>query len=401
LRIAVHDFVGHPFQFELTRELAACGHTACHFFFDDYPGPKGDSQVRSTDPPGFSVVPISLNRPYSTARFIQRGLNNLHYGAVASRRIAQFRPDVVISGNTPLEAQGQLQRTAHGAGAAFVFWMQDFYSLAVKTLVSHRIPLIGTLIGNVYHRMEGQQLRASEEIVLISEGFRTELLSFGLDETRINIIPNWGALSELPQRPRNNEWSLTNGLSDKFVFLYSGTLGMKHDPMLLLRLADAFADDPEVLIVVTCAGSGAELLSRLLADAPRTNVRLLPLQPIGQFPDVLGSADVLIGLLESDAGRFSIPSKVLSYLCAGRAVLLSAPEQNLAAHTVREAQAGLVVSATDLAGFIQGARRLRTESILRQTCAAGGRAYALAHFTIPKVTQRFSAVFERAIAQRR
>jgi glycosyltransferase involved in cell wall biosynthesis len=401
LRIAVHDFVGHPFQFELTRELAANGHIARHFFFSDYPGPKGDAQVRNADPAGYSVEPISLNRPYSTAKFVKRGLSNLRYGAVASRRIGEFNPDVVLSGNTPIEAQGQLQRTAHLAGAAFVFWMQDFYSLAVKTLASGRIPLVGGLIGNVYHHMEGRQLRASEEIVLISEGFRSELGAFRLDESRINVIPNWGALSELPCRPRHNDWSRANGLNERFVLLYSGTLGMKHNPTLLLELADAFVDDAEVEIVVACAGSGADLLSRALTYAPRANLRMLPLQPIDQFPDVLGSADVMIGLLESDAGRFSIPSKVLSYLCAGRAVLLSAPEQNLAAQTVREAEAGLVVGASDPAAFVNAAKRLRADTALRQRFASAGWAYAQAHFAIPKVAQRFISVLERAIARRR
>jgi glycosyltransferase involved in cell wall biosynthesis len=395
LRIAVHDFVGHPFIFELTRQLAADGHHARHFFFKDYPGPKGDSEIRPDDPETFSIEPISINRRYSTGKFVERGLNNLRYGRKAAAAIEAFRPDIVISANTPMEAQGQLIHATHKVGGRFVFWMQDFYSLAVKTLLSARIPVVGPLIGAAYQATERAQLKASDHVVLISEGFRPELAKFNLNQALIDVIPNWGAISELPLRPRNNPWRAANGLTEKFVFLYSGTLGLKHNPPLLLELADAFADDTEVEIVAACAGAGADLLNEALSSRPRSNLRLVPLQPIAAFPDVLGAADVMVGLLESDAGRFSVPSKVLSYLCAGRAILLSAPQQNLAALTVRDADAGLVVSATDAFAFVEAAKSLRHDAAQRAAFAQNGRRYAEDNFGISHVTARFTEVFER------
>ena len=61
------------------------------------------------------------------------------------------------------------------------------------------------------------------------------------------------------------------------------------------------------------------------------NLTTLPLQTFGVYAEVLGSADVLVGMIEPDAGRFSVPSKILSYLCACRPIVLSAPLDNLAA----------------------------------------------------------------------
>ena len=55
------------------------------------------------------------------------------------------------------------------------------------------------------------------------------------------------------------------------------------------------------------------------------SLRCLGFQPFEVLPDVLGSADVLVAILEPDAGVFSVPSKVLSYFCAGRPVLLAVP----------------------------------------------------------------------------
>jgi glycosyltransferase involved in cell wall biosynthesis len=75
-------------------------------------------------------------------------------------------------------------------------------------------------------------------------------------------------------------------------------------------------------------------------EATRLGVPLtrLPFQPYDRLPEVLGTGDVLVVLLEQDAGAFSVPSKTLSYLCAGRPVLGLMPAENLAARLVTEVE---------------------------------------------------------------
>jgi glycosyltransferase involved in cell wall biosynthesis len=129
---------------------------------------------------------------------------------------------------------------------------------------------------------------------------------------------------------------------------------------------------------------------------PKSNLLFLPLQPMDVFPDVLGAADVLVALLENDAGPFSVPSKVLSYFCGGRPILLSAPPSNLSVRLVEKAAAGLCVSAGYRQAFVAAADRLRGEP---HTCAklgAAGRAYAENAFNISAVADRFEAMFAKA-----
>ena len=42
MRILVNDYAGHPFQLQLSRELARRGHTILHTYFADAKGPKGN-----------------------------------------------------------------------------------------------------------------------------------------------------------------------------------------------------------------------------------------------------------------------------------------------------------------------------------------------------------------------
>lgn len=401
MRIAVHDYAGHPFQFELSRQLAREGHEVRHFYFAGDAGPKGDAKVRADDAPGFSVDPIDLDGAYSKDKLFQRRAMDIRYGREAGARIAAFRPDVVISGNTPVEAQEPLMRAAQGAGAAFVFWMQDFYSLAVKRILGRKWFGAGAAVAAWYEHLEAGQLRRSDAIVLISDDFLSGLAELKVRDADLEIIPNWGALDSLPVRPRANSWSAAQGLEGKFNFLYSGTLGLKHDPLVLTALADAFATDPTVVVTVVAAGQGADMLRAELEARPRPNMSLLPLQPMEVLPEVLGSADVVIALLEEDAGRFSVPSKVLSYLCAHRPIILSAPRENLAARILADAGAGVVVEAGDATGLVAAARRLHDDDELRTAMGISGRTYAETNFDVTAVAARFQAVFQRAIERRK
>ena len=70
---------------------------------------------------------------------------------------------------------------------------------------------------------------------------------------------------------------------------------------------------------------------------------MLPLQSFRDLPAALASSSVLVALLGEESGEFSVPSKVLTYHCAGRPLLLSVPASNLAARIVEQNSTGLVV----------------------------------------------------------
>src|SRR5580700_1879611 len=97
------------------------------------------------------------------------------------------------------------------------------------------------------------------------------------------------------------------GLSNRPVVLYSGTLGLKHDPSILALLADQLqSSHPEAMVVVISEGSGRLWLEEWKAEQKVDNLMLLDFQPYQDLPEVLASADVLVAILEPDASRFSV-----------------------------------------------------------------------------------------------
>jgi len=391
-RIILHDFGGYPFPIQLSRALARRGHDVLHLHAAGFRAPKGVMERRASDPPTLKVEAVVLNEPSHENRFTRRLFQERRYGKQLARHITAFDPEVVISATSLLSAQDAAAAASHRAGASFVFWIQDLYSIAVGRILGRRIPIAGRLIGGRFEAFERRILQASDAVIAITDAFLPTLARWRIPKERISVIENWAPLEEVVPGSKANPWSRHHGLADATVFLYSGTLGRKHDPAVLIALAQAL---PEATVVVVAEGHGADWLRQNTGDT--RNLLLLPFQPADRLSEVLASADVLVALLEPDAGTFSVPSKVLTYLTAGRAILASIPPTNLAAATIRAAGAGRVVDSGDTGGLIAAARALIDDPAELVAAARAGRAYAVSTFDIDPITDRFEAIIRASV----
>lgn len=400
VRVAVHDYPGHAFPVQLSRKLAARNHEVLHLHSHSVISPRGAIAKSATDAPSFRISGIDLGRVIEREAFVRRYFQERAYGRLLRKQILDFKPELVISATTPLDAQTAALDAASAMGGAFVFWLQDLQGIAIERLLGAKLGLPGRLIGRYYKRMEQRLLRESDAVVTISEDFTKVLHNWGVDSKAIWTIPNWASPQEVPERSKDNSWSRAHGISGRFCFLYSGTLGMKHNPNLLLQLAWHYRGNTDVRVVVVSEGVAAQWLTAKAVERGLGNLIVLPFQPYSTFPDVLASADVLLTILEPDAGVFSVPSKVLSYLCAARPLLLAVPGENLATRTVLESGAGVAVEPDDPQAFIREAEMLRTNPDRRSDMSARARQYADRNFDLERIADRFEEVFEAALRKR-
>ncbi len=398
MRIVVHDYAGHAFPISLSRALAGLGHEVVHAYASSLQTPRGDLARKSGDSPTLAFREIQMDPDYPKYKysFRRRRSMEVRYGKEVAKFITAWKPDAVLSGNTPTETQEPITRAAIAHGGRFYYWVQDFYSLAVDQILRRKIPLAGGWVGAWYRRMDRRQFERSSRVIAITEDFTPILSSqFGVDPANVAVVPNWALIEEIPVTSKDNAWSRRHSLHDKFVYLYSGTIGMKHNPAMLLELARRHSQDPAVRVVIVSEGIGADWLKKEAAAANLSNLLILPYQPFQELPSVLATGDVLVGILEEEAGIFSVPSKTLSYLCAQRPLLLAMPLKNLAARITGENKAGLIVAPGDLDGFLAAATQLRESETLRAELAGNARAYAEATFPIAKTAALFDQILAR------
>jgi glycosyltransferase involved in cell wall biosynthesis len=279
-------------------------------------------------------------------------------------------------------------------GARRIYWLQDFLGRGTRLVLTARSPLLGATFGRGWERLATELLRRSDAIVAISDDFVEELRRRRI-ATPTRVIENWTPLAEVAVRPKDNAWATTHGLASSPVALYAGTLGLKHDAEHLVAAAGAVKEVGGVVVVVS-EGLGRDHLERRVRECDLDNLLLFDFVDYDVLPDVLGAADVCLVLLDHDAGRFSVPSKLLSYLAAGRAVVAAVPAENLAARTIARSGAGAVVQPGDHGGFARAAAKLLGDVDARCRHGDAARAYAEATFAI----ERIADAFEELLTQR-
>jgi glycosyltransferase involved in cell wall biosynthesis len=393
LKILLHDYGGYPFSLQLGISLAEAGHRV-HYVYS-----QSTQQVQRITPRRgdalFSCEGIRLNQPFEKYHYLKRRYAEIEHGKRAASRVTSFQPDVVISANSPLDAQASLQDASRKMGARFMYWFQDAIGLAMSQALGEKVHLIGHFIGFYYRWKEKCLLQRSQQVILISEAFMPLMRAYDVPEEKIHVVPNWAPVDEITPEAHHNPWAVQMGLTDTFNFLYTGVLGLKHDPSIFLRMAEHFKTETDIRIVVVSGGDHLAWLRSEKEMRGLDNLVLLDFQPAEVYPQILASGDVLMGILNSDAGDYAVPSKVMSYLCAQRPILLSSPVGNAAAQIVTRAGAGLVSAPDDLAGLMNHAENLCRHGHLRDEMGRSGREYAIRHFAIHNICQVFEEIISR------
>lgn len=393
MRILLHDYSGHPFQAELSRALAERGHEVTHSYNASYVSGKGGLSEQDAVP-GLRFQALSMSGDFAKYRPRTRVRQEIRYAWTLARHVRAERPDLVLVCNVPLLCHvlfALLQRTV-----PMVFWQQDVYSQAIGREAVRRLGLVGRLLAVVADRMERLIVVRSAACIVIADSFLPVHERWSTSDS-VTVIPNWAPVDDLRPRAKDNRWSRSHGLQDRPVLLYSGTLGLKHNPALLVELAALVRREvPDVLLVVVSEGEGAGLVR---SSSTPDEALLLGFQPFADLPEVLGTADVLVTLLEPHASTYSVPSKTLSYLCAGRPVLALMPADNPAAELVAST-GGLVCppAAEQLPATAAQVVRLLQDDARRIRVGIAARHLAEERFAIDGITDQFEAVLRRAAA---
>lgn len=401
MRIQMHDFSGHLFPAELSRALVARGHSVDHVYSTQYASGKGTLVRTAGDSERLTFSPLTADLPFQKYSALGRIRFERSYAAVWEDHVRATKPDCVVACNMPLFTLDAFRRTAARRKQPWLLWHQDLFSNAISEEVSRRLPGPAAVGGRaLVRRMEAEVVRAATQVVAIGEQFRQAYRLWGLTTDHVTVIPNWAPLDEITPRPRENAWSAQHLPPEpELRLVYAGTLGRKHNPLLLTALLrQALAAGLPARLIVASEGEGIEMLREDVKREPQLPVTLLPFQPAAELPDMLGAADVLVTILEPEASRFSIPSKVLSSLAAGRPVLGLMPEDNPAAADIRAAD-GFVGPPTDfgVAGGVGWLRRLHRDPEAARAVGAKGRMLAETRFGIGPITDRFEAVLRTTV----
>ncbi|MFE5895551.1 glycosyltransferase family 4 protein [Streptomyces sp. NPDC056462] len=394
MRILVHDYSGHPFQAQLSRELAYRGHDVVHSTCSAYVSGKGN--LAEDTVAGLRFVTIGDRVVLDKGAYVRRLFKETRLGLELARQVRREKPDVAMLANLPIPTLVVAASALKALRIPWVLWHQDITAVALKSFAAAGVSRLMGVAARVFEQGEKWSARRASAIVVIADSF-VRVHREWRTANKATVIPNWAPLDEILPVARANAWSQEHGLTGVRTVLYSGTIGLKHNPVLLVRLAETLREQGERVRLVVVNDGPAVPVIKEAAAARGVDLTLLPFQPYERLPEVLGAGDVLVVLLTADAGEFSVPSKTLSYLCAGRPVLGLMPADNLAAKLLR--RAGSPVFAPEESSLSEAAawvREVLNDPARAQSLGKESRALAEREFALEGCASQFEEILRTA-----
>jgi len=245
----------------------------------------------------------------------------------------------------------------------------------------------------VLERLELAAYAAADTVIVVSDGFRANLIERGVPASKVHTIRNGVSLGEFDPNARSDAQHrarLGADLGDCLV-LYAGTHGISQG---LASVAEAAAQLAGEAVRFAFVGEGADKqrLQHRVTELGLCNVTLLPGVSHEEIPALLAAADICLVPLR-DVPLFSafIPSKVFEYLAAGRAVVGALAGE--AAQILREAGA-FVVPPADSGALAGAIKMLAADPQRRQAMGRHGRCYVEKYFDRETLARQYRKLLD-------
>jgi putative colanic acid biosynthesis glycosyltransferase WcaI len=269
---------------------------------------------------------------FSKRRFAGRFSNYVSYCLCACYAGLKLdRPDVVVALTDPPIIGLAAYLAARRYGAPLVMSYQDIFPEVARLLEDFQ----SEAVNRILQRVNCFLVRKADRAVTLGETMRQRLIEGkGADPGKVDVIPNWADCREISPGPKRNEFSLAHGLSDRFVVMHSGNIGLSQGLEVVVRAAVHLKEFPEIEFVVVGDGIKKRALEELARRNGLENVRFLPYQPKEKLTESFACADVFIISLKRGLAGYIVPSKVYGILAAGRP-FVSAVEEASEIETIR------------------------------------------------------------------
>ena len=231
----------------------------------------------------------------------------------------------------------------------------------------------------------------SDEIVVISEGFKQNLQEKNLNSAKIKVIPNWVDTDILRPYPKDNPLSQELSLNNKFVLMYSGTISLSSYLSLekILEAAKAFKDETGVRFVFVGDGLKKPDLLQKAKELDLNNVTFLPFQAYKDLPLLLAASDVLFVPLDKEKTKLSVPSKLYNYLAAGRPILGLADSTSEVANIINEANCGLIADPEDVDNIVERIKQMKNSGENCERFGKNARKYCIEFYSKETVLKKY------------
>jgi colanic acid biosynthesis glycosyl transferase WcaI len=359
--------------------------------------PHYDQNTSLRPAPGLSpTVRVVRCRPPHWRRrhgLVARFASELSFSA--RNTAAAFRAsrdwDVVLASTPPLVLGLGSAVVARARNIPLVWWVQDLHPeiATALDLASGSGPAF-----RVLHRAHDWILRGACTVVAISAAQRQTLLEAypSLCPDRVVVLENpaaHGHATELGEPP----------CGEQLIVSYTGNLGRSQGLEHVLDVAAAVRHLP-VRFVLHGNGAAEASLRRATSERKLDNVEFSGFATDEEYLQLLHRTHVLMLVLRPGVDRYSFPSKLWTYLAAGRPIIALAGPGGAVEQTLQQSRAGVFAPWGDMPASVAAITELVDEQ-RRSELAAAARTYYRLHPTPAGHARQIAEVLDVTVGGRR
>lgn len=239
--------------------------------------------------------------------------------------------------------------------AKFVYNIQDFNPEQIQAVnfTSNK------LIINTMMRIDKNSCHKADRVVIVGRDM-VETLKKRFENDKRGLpkfvhINNWINEEEIYPLPQDDERVLAfrekYGLTDKFVFMYSGNIGLYYDLPNILKTIHEMELSDDIAFAFVGEGSVLGELKKYVSDTDMKNVVFIPYQDKADLIYSLNAGDVHFVVNAKGIKGVSVPSKLYGVMAAGKPVFGILEKGSEAQLIIEESGCGISVCPGDYTGI--------------------------------------------------
>lgn len=203
------------------------------------------------------------------------------------------------------------------------------FVLEIRDLQPESGEQFGNLKKSAFTRLVGKVMKflynKADHIVCVTDGIESWMQSNGISEKRLTTIKS--GVGDDFIHSHSNGIRKKFGWDDKYLILFSGTLGWVRPLETIVESARLLADEKHYHFVFVGDGQKKKTLEALANQYSLKNISFIGLQPLEEIPYFLKAGDVLIECLkEVPVAKVALPTKIFEYMAAGRPIIFGAAD---------------------------------------------------------------------------
>jgi glycosyltransferase involved in cell wall biosynthesis len=254
----------------------------------------------------------------------------------------------------------------------WIFELRDIWPESIKTVGALKQ---GRII-NVLEKIELFLYRNSTKVVAVTDAFKENLISRGIDANKIEVITNGSNLELFSAREKDLELVKKLHLKDKFIVGYIGTHGLAHSLDFIVNSLAKITDESIHFLFI---GDGAmkKNVVQIANNLKLKNITFLDAVPKEEVPLYLSICDISLAPLKNEENfKTVIPSKIFEASAMEKPTLLGVRGQ--AQKILEEYHAGICFEPENEKDFIDKLMILKDKKVYLE-CQEGCKLLAKAY----------------------